>query len=115
MINLNIENLLEIVHAKQVSMKTYNWSNDSTTFPQEIRKELNEVELEIAANRTCYLEDELGDVLWDYLNLLQGLENEGKINIETVFSRSLKNTEKDGMQSRQEALGKRLRKFKKRS
>lgn len=31
---------------------------------------------EIPKSRQCYLEDELGDVLWDYLNILTALEKE---------------------------------------
>ena len=47
-----------------------------------------EVEEEIRSGRNCFLEDELGDVFWDYLNLLQSLENESQIEIERVFERS---------------------------
>ncbi len=84
----HIVGLLEIVKAKQQSDKNYSWSNDSNTYLDEIKSEVGEVEEEIETGRTCFLEDELGDVLWDYLNLLQSLENENQIKLERVFERS---------------------------
>ena len=84
----HIVGLLEIVKAKHQAGQNYNWSNDSNTFLNEIKSEVREVEEEMEAGRSCFLEDELGDVLWDYLNLLQSLENEKQIKLERVFERS---------------------------
>lgn len=53
-------------------------------------KEIEEVREELDSGRQCYLEDELGDVLWDYLNLLYNLEDEGKISLISVFKRASK-------------------------
>jgi len=80
--------LFEIVKEKQLNDNQHDWSNDSATFINEIKSEICEVEEEIRSGRPCYLEDELGDVFWDYINLLQSLENEKKIKLERVFERS---------------------------
>ncbi|MDD3145418.1 MAG: MazG nucleotide pyrophosphohydrolase domain-containing protein [Candidatus Gracilibacteria bacterium] len=61
------------------------------TYLDGIRDELYEVEDEIKEKNSVYLEDELGDVFWNYLCLLHSLENEGKItNAEKVFERCYK-------------------------
>jgi|GEM_PF-5492029 NTP pyrophosphatase (non-canonical NTP hydrolase) len=62
-----IAKLFEVVKKKNQIDQTNSWSNGSSTYLQEIKKELDEVEEEILLDRICYLEDELGDVLWDYL------------------------------------------------
>ena len=82
-------NLLEVVKKKNIIDQNSDWSNGSTTYFKEIKLELDEVEEELDSGKECYLEDELGDVLWDYLNLLVCLENEGKITLSRVFERSL--------------------------
>lgn len=84
-----IDSLIEIIQAKQKSSEAGGWTGGSRVFLSELRKELIEVESEMSAGRACYLEDELGDVLWDYLNLLLALESEGQISASRVFSRSL--------------------------
>lgn len=84
----HIVGLLEIVKAKHQAENQYNWSNDSTTFLKGIESELGEVKAEMRSGKSCFLEDELGDVLWDYLNLLQSLENEKQIELNRVFKRS---------------------------
>ena len=85
----NIAKLLEIVKQKNIIDQDSNWSNGSSTYFNEIKLELDEVAEEIQSGRQCYLEDELGDVLWDYLNFLVCLENEGKASLSKVFERSL--------------------------
>lgn len=64
------------------------WSKGSSTYFKAIFDELDEVSEELHSNRSCYLEDELGDVLWDYLCLLKHLENENKIDINSLFQRA---------------------------
>lgn len=83
-----IAELIDIVKLKYQLDKNRNWSNDSSNYLEEIKKELDEVKAEVIADRPCYLEDELGDVLWDYLNLLNSLEAEGKIQLGSVFNRA---------------------------
>lgn len=56
----------------------------------EITGEVDEVKNEYRKNNSIYLEDELGDVFWDYLMVLQGLERDGYIgSIESVFNQGL--------------------------
>jgi NTP pyrophosphatase (non-canonical NTP hydrolase) len=58
------------------------------TYFDQIRKEIDEAEAENRDKNQVYLEDELGDVFWDYLMLLNALASEGKISsIEKVFER----------------------------
>jgi NTP pyrophosphatase (non-canonical NTP hydrolase) len=42
----------------------------------EMRQEIDEMEEQLKTNNVVYLEDELGDILRDYLCLLRGLEHE---------------------------------------
>jgi NTP pyrophosphatase (non-canonical NTP hydrolase) len=86
----NISKLFALVEIKIEIDEKADWSKGSTTYFQELKKEIDEVSDELDSNRQCYLEDELGDVFWDYLNLLQNLEAEGKILIEKVFERASK-------------------------
>lgn len=66
----------------------YKWNK---TYLDWIREELEEVQEEIKEENSVYLEDELGDVFWDYLCLLHSLENEWKISsVEKVFERCYK-------------------------
>ncbi len=85
--------LLAVVRRKNKIDQQSQWSDGSSTYLAEIRNELNEVEEELQLERQCYLEDELADVLWDYMNTLVCLESEKGINIERVFKRSLRKFE----------------------
>ena len=85
----NFAKLLEIVKRKNTIDQQNTWYSGSETYLLEIQKELAEVEEEVDAGRRPFLEDELGDVLWDYLNLLTALENEGKISLEKVLERAV--------------------------
>jgi NTP pyrophosphatase (non-canonical NTP hydrolase) len=89
----NISKLFALVKSKIELDENADWSEGSRTYFQEIKKEIDEVSDELDSNRQCYLEDELGDVFWDYLNLLQNLEAEGKILTEKVFERASKKYE----------------------
>jgi NTP pyrophosphatase (non-canonical NTP hydrolase) len=89
----NISKLFVLVESKIKIDEKADWSEGSTTYFQELKKEIDEVSIELDSNRQCYLEDELGDVFWDYLNLLQNLEAEGKILTEKVFERASKKYE----------------------
>lgn len=85
----NLEGLIAVAREKNAIDETSDWCEGSVTYWREIKLELDEAAQEMDADKRCYLEDELGDVLWDYLNLLLCLENEGKISLEGVFERSL--------------------------
>ena len=87
-------NLLNKLSAKRIQyflskwdeMTWYKWSK---TYWKYLKKEISEAEAEINTNKV-YLEDELGDVLWDYLCLLNSLKSEWKItSVEKVIDRAL--------------------------
>ncbi|NKB68236.1 MAG: nucleotide pyrophosphohydrolase [Candidatus Latescibacteria bacterium] len=83
-----ITRLLTVVEKKHRIDQDNDWCQGSPTYLNEIKKELAEVEEEIHSGRICYLEDELGDVLWDYLNLLVCLASEQAISPARVFKRA---------------------------
>ncbi|MFZ5949303.1 MAG: MazG nucleotide pyrophosphohydrolase domain-containing protein [Candidatus Rifleibacteriota bacterium] len=80
--------LIEIARRKSEFDKNNNWYAGSSTYLAEIKKEVDEVAEEIPKNRICYLEDELGDVLWDYLNTVLSLEKESGVKIESIVNRA---------------------------
>ncbi len=68
--------------------KWYYWHK---TYVDWIDDEWQEVKDEIKPNNSVYLEDELWDVFWDYMCLLNSLEQEGLISSqEKVFERCYK-------------------------
>jgi NTP pyrophosphatase (non-canonical NTP hydrolase) len=89
MIADDITQLLNVVKAKIERDQKGTWSEGSNTYYKAMFDELAEVEAEIVSNRRCFLEDELGDVLWVLMCLLRNLEVEDKINMERVFKRAL--------------------------
>lgn len=66
------------------------WFKGSETYLDALSDEIVEVRAELDSNRQCFLEDELGDLLWDFVCLIEHLELEGKINKKQVFKRALK-------------------------
>ena len=57
----------------------------------EISSEILEVKEELKENNHPYLEDELGDILWGWIILVQKLQREGLVNShEAIFKRALK-------------------------
>lgn len=84
----DIEKLLSIAKRKNIFDQHNSWSNGSQTYLQAIKDEVDEVIEEIPKARRCYLEDELGDILWGYLNLLLSLEKEEGIAISSVLRRA---------------------------
>lgn len=85
--------LINIARRKNHFDQTNPWSNGSSTYIEEIQKEIQEVAEEIALDRQPYLEDELADVLWDYLNLVLALEKEKGIKLEDVLERATRKYE----------------------
>ncbi len=59
----------------------------SDTFVKWIYGELEEMKEELKSWNRVFLEDELGDIFWDYMCLLENLEIEGKISKAKVFER----------------------------
>ena len=84
----DFQKLIQIVKRKAALDQGNAWSNDSSTYLEEIKKEVDEVVEEIPKQRDSYLEDELADVLWDYLNVLAALEQERGISSEAVLARA---------------------------
>ncbi len=61
------------------------------TYLKWIIEEIEEMKDEIKLNNSVYLEDELGDVFWDYVCLLHSLQKRWYISsVEKVFERSYK-------------------------
>ena len=54
---------------------------------EELKSEIKEVEEQLHTNNQVFLEDELGDILWDYMLVLVNLEEEQRINMSRVFAR----------------------------
>ncbi|MCC4783753.1 nucleotide pyrophosphohydrolase [Vibrio lentus] len=84
----SIQQLIELAEKKIERDKKGTWSKGSTTYFRAMFDELEEVNTEMDSGRSCYLEDELGDILWVYLCLLKNLESDNKINAERVFRRA---------------------------
>ncbi|ESP92578.1 putative pyrophosphatase [Pseudoalteromonas luteoviolacea 2ta16] len=84
----DFEKVLEVAKRKSVFDQTNSWYSGSSTYLSSLKDEITEVTEEIPKNRTCYLEDELGDVLWNYLNILLSLEKESGIDVNSVLKRA---------------------------
>ncbi|MCA0936315.1 nucleotide pyrophosphohydrolase [Vibrio alginolyticus] len=82
------DELLLIAARKSEFDLTNTWFKGVETYLVAIGKEVEEVREEIAEERLCYLEDELGDVLWNYLNVLKVLEREKGIDPQKVLYRA---------------------------
>lgn len=58
-------------------------------YVEEMQKEIVEMTEELRSDNVVYLEDELGDIMRDYLCLLRGLEHEWLIDsVDNVWQRS---------------------------
>ncbi|EKO3768987.1 nucleotide pyrophosphohydrolase [Vibrio metschnikovii] len=84
----HIDKLIEISKRKSNFDENNSWYQGSSTYLVEIKKEVDEVIEEIPKDRLCYLEDELADVLWDYLNAVLSLEKEKGINLDSIIERA---------------------------
>ncbi|MGR5122205.1 MazG nucleotide pyrophosphohydrolase domain-containing protein [Vibrio harveyi] len=84
-----LKQLLEVAERKIERDQKGTWSKGSITYYQAMFDELEEVKEEMDSERKCYLEDELGDILWVYMCLLKNLEAEDSISAERVFDRAL--------------------------
>ena len=84
----SLEALLALARRKSSIDENNSWFKGPDTYLAAIKNEIDEVSEEISASRRCYLEDELGDVLWNYLNLLTAVEKETGINPDAVFARA---------------------------
>ena len=85
-----IEDYMNIIQQKyNIWEKTRPEWNNAEMYLKWLIDEIKEVWDEIKDKNTIYLEDELWDILWDYLNVLFYLEKEWKITSwKKVFERS---------------------------
>lgn len=82
--------LQQVAKTKAQRDLTGTWFKGSETYLDALSDEIAEVKSELDSNRQCFLEDELGDLLWDFVCLIEHLELEGKIIKKQVFRRALK-------------------------
>jgi len=88
MIPEHLVELLALAENKRLIDQDSGWASGAETYLDGLRDEVTEVKDELYSGRVCYLEDELGDLLWNYLNALQLLDHQQKISIENVFERA---------------------------
>ena len=64
---------------------------DSEWLLQAMRSEIDEVKEEIKPNNKAHLENELSDILWGWLTLVENLKDEGYVGShEEIMTRGLK-------------------------
>ena len=64
---------------------------DSSWLLDAIAEEVEEVREEVKPNNIAHLEDELSDILWGWLTLIENLKDEGYVGShEAVVKRALK-------------------------
>ena len=85
-----LDPLIEIVKKKTIRDQNGTWSKGSITYLNAMLDEIDEVKNELSSGKQCFLEDELGDILWVYFCFIHNLEREGKVSIPSIFSRSHK-------------------------
>jgi len=88
------QTLLELVRRKSEIDGESDWPSGATMYYlSEIKKEVDEVAEELPKRRTCFIEDEFGDVLWDYLSALVSAEKEKDVNLQNVLDRACRKYE----------------------
>lgn len=80
--------LIAIAKRKAEFDKDNTWYAGASTYLSEMKKEVDEVIEEIPNKRICYLEEELGDVLWDYFNAVLSLEKEQGVKLDSIINRA---------------------------
>lgn len=88
-----LNELIDIAKRKALLDQHSSWCAGASTYLQEIKNEVDEVIEEMPNQRLCFLEDELADVLWDYVNSLVALEKECSVSINSVLRRACKKYE----------------------
>jgi len=81
-----------IIHAKSLELLRGNANKiDNSDILKAISAELDELQEEIKPNNKAHLEDELGDILWAWLSLVENLKQEGYIDShEAIIQRTNK-------------------------
>jgi len=92
----NLKKLIELVaYKKQLDLTRAEpkFTNNEWLL-DAIIDEVQEVKEEMKPNNRAYLEDELSDILWGWLSLVQNLKSEGLVGShEDIFKRALKKYE----------------------
>lgn len=83
-----LEKLFAVAKRKFEFDQTNDWYSGAETYLSCLQEEIDEVRTEIPKNRPCFLEDELGDIVWNYLNIVLALEEKSGITIESVLKRA---------------------------
>lgn len=102
------DELYAIATRKSQYDQTNTWFKGVETYLEAIGKEVDEVREEIREDRLCHLEDELGDVLWNYLNVLKALEREKGIDLRKYSKEPAPNTSSVYLRLNRDAVGMRL-------
>lgn len=89
----NFEKLLAIVRRKAVYDRNNPWYKGPESYLHGLKDEVDEVIEEIPRQRGAYLEDELGDLLWNSLNAVIALEKAHGITLESVLARACRKFE----------------------
>lgn len=84
----HLTELLALAKVKSLIDQESGWATGAEPYLDALAEEVGEVKDELYSGRVAYLEDELGDLLWNYLNALQVLENQEKISLAKVFERA---------------------------
>jgi len=91
-----MENIIKIKKLSKDRIKEFvenwhEWYKWNKTYVESIIEEIDEMKYEIKPNNSVYLEDELWDIFWNYMCLLNSFEQEWLIsNQEKVFERCYK-------------------------
>lgn len=86
---IDLEKLINLVREKYIIDQNEWHAKEPWFYLWELESEIKEVKEELRENNSIYLEDELWDILRDYLNFLAKLEKSWYIdNIENVINHS---------------------------
>ena len=91
-----VEDILKILELSERRIKhlhhidNCNWYEWYKTYTKSITEELVEVEAEIKENNSVYLEDELWDIFWTIICLINSLGEDNLIDKNKVFKRCFK-------------------------
>ena len=91
-----LEKLIELVaHKQKIDLKRGEAKYmDTDWIAQSIVDEVKEVQDEIRADNVAHLEDELSDILWGWLTLVEKLKDSGYVEShEAILKRALKKYE----------------------
>lgn len=89
----HFDQLLAIIRRKAVFDRHNPWYAGPESYLDGLHGEVAEVVEEIAQARTCYLEDELGDLLWNCLNAIVALEKTTDVRLDAVLQRACRKFE----------------------